>query len=47
MDALKAKLDQPSPAPEVALKQAPAASEQAAPAPEAPSSDEGDEDEDE
>ncbi len=47
MEALKAKLDQPSPAPEAALKQAPAAPEQAAPAPEAPSSDDEDEDEDE
>lgn len=48
MDALKAKLDQPSPAPEAALKKAPAAPEQAAPAPEAPSSDDEDgEDEEE
>lgn len=48
MEALKAKLDQPSPAPEVALKQAPAAPEQAGPAPEAPSSDDEDgEDEEE
>lgn len=48
MEALKAKLDQPSPAPEAALKKAPAAPEQAAPAPEAPSSDDEDgEDEEE